>query len=262
MSRYLLAGIMLVTFTRCALGLELADYRLVELTHPYNAETIYWPTSPSRFELTKLAFGDTKGGWFYSANTLSTPEHGGTHLDAPIHFSANGNAVHEIPLENLIGPAVLIDITEKTHNDPNYRLSVADVRAFEAQHGVIVAGTIVLLRTGWSERWPDTAAYLGDATPGDASHLAFPSFGEDAARLLVEERGVVLLGVDTASIDYGASKDFPVHRITGAKNVAGLENLTGLEQLPPDGFTLLALPMLVEGGSGAPVRAVALVSDD
>ena len=131
--------------------------------------------------------------------------------------------------------------------------------AFEKRHGVIKTGSIVLLRTGWSEHWPDVKAYLGDDTPGDASRLSFPSYGAEAARLLVEERGVVLLGVDTASIDYGTSKDFPVHRIAAARNVGGLENLTNLAQLPSTGFTILALPMKIEGGSGAPVRTVALV---
>ena len=147
----------------------------------------------------------------------------------------------------------------KAGADRNYRLTVADVLAFEERHGAIDEGTIVLLRTGWSERWPDVKDYLGDDTPGDPSGLSFPSYGAEAARLLVERRGVVLLGVDTASIDYGASEDFPVHRIAAARNVGGLENLTGLARLPPTGFTILALPMMIEGGSGAPVRTVALV---
>jgi kynurenine formamidase len=100
---------------------------------------------------------------------------------------------------------------------------------------------------------------LGDDTPGDASRLSFPSYGTDAAALLVEERAVAMLGVDTASIDYGASQDFPVHRLAAARNVGGLENLTNLVELPATGFTVLALPMKVEGGSGGPVRVVALV---
>jgi len=259
MSNRLLVGVVLLAFMRGAWALDLSGYTLVDLTHPYNQDTIYWPTSPSRFELKQLAFGETPGGWFYSANTLCTPEHGGTHFDAPIHFSAAGSAVHAVPLERLMAPAVLIDVSAKASADPNYRLTVADVAAFEARHGAIDAGTIVLLRTGWSERWTDVKDYLGDDTPGDASRLSFPSYGADAARLLVEQRGVVLLGVDTASIDYGPSEDFPVHRIAAARDVGGLENLTGLAQLPPTGFTILALPMMIEGGSGAPVRAVALV---
>jgi kynurenine formamidase len=117
----------------------------------------------------------------------------------------------------------------------------------------------VLVRTGWSRHWPDRLAYLGDNTPGDASKLRFPGYGEDAARLLVEERQVVLLGIDTASVDFGRSTDFIVHRVAAARNVANLENLTNLDRLPPRGATVIALPMKIEGGSGAPVRVVALV---
>jgi kynurenine formamidase len=242
-------------------ALELENYRLVDLTHAYNDETIYWPTSPSSFELTSLAYGETPGGWFYSSYAVCSPEHGGTHLDAPIHFSETGMSNELLPLENLIAPAVVIDVSAKARGDSNYRLSAQDVFDFESQHGTITAGTIVLLRTDWSERWPSAAAYLGDDTPGNASNLSFPGFGADAATLLVEERGVAVLGVDTASIDYGQSEDFVVHRIAAANNVAGLENLTNLKGLPATGVTVLALPMKIEGGSGGPVRVVALVEE-
>lgn len=242
-----------------AVALDVSDYRLVDLSHSYNDETLYWPTSPSRFEKQQLAFGKTKGGWFYSANSICTPEHGGTHLDAPIHFAAEGIPADQIPLENLIAPAVVIDVSAQAAEDRNYRLSAVDVLGFEQQHGRIEGGSIVLLRTGWSEFWPDAAAYLGDDTPGDASNLQFPSYGADAARLLVEDRQVVMLGVDTASIDYGKSADFIVHRIAAAENVGGLENLAALGQLPPAGFILMALPMKIQGGSGGPVRVVALI---
>ena len=130
---------------------------------------------------------------------------------------------------------------------------------FEATHGKIKAGTAVLLRTGWGKYWPDTKSYLGDDTPGDASKLSFPSFGESATRLLVEERKVALIGLDTASIDYGPSKDFIVHRIAAKHNVPGIENLANLDKLPVTGFMLIALPVNIEGGSGGPVRVVALI---
>jgi kynurenine formamidase len=150
-------------------------------------------------------------------------------------------------------------VTDKAAADADYLLSAADVAAFEREHGEIAAGTIVLLRTGWSSRWPDRKAYLGDDTPGDASKLHFPSFGADAARLLVEERRVAALGADVASIDHGPSTDFMVHRIAGAANVPGFENLTNLDQLPPTGATVIALPMKIDGGSGGPLRAIAIV---
>jgi kynurenine formamidase len=239
--------------------IDLGAAHLIDLTHPFNRETIFWPTSPSTFELSELAHGHTEGGWFYSAYALSTPEHGGTHLDAPIHFAEGGQANEEVPLERLVGPAVVIDISARADADPDYRLTVADILEFEERHGRIEPGTMVLLRTGWSRFWPDRRRYLGDDTPGDASQLRFPSFGEDAARLLVEDRGAAALGADVASIDYGQSRDFIVHRVAAARNVPGLENLTNLDALPPRGAVVVALPMKIEGGSGGPLRAIAIV---
>lgn len=238
---------------------DIAERRVVDLSHAYGPNTLYWPTSPTTFKLETLASGMTPGGYFYAANSFCTPEHGGTHLDAPIHFSETGLTVDKLPLEQLIAPAVVIDVSAKASADRNYRVSAEDVAAFEKAHGTIARGTIVLLRTGWSRHWPNAKAYLGDDTPGDATKLSFPSFGAEAARLLVDERGVGALGVDTASIDYGRSTGFEVHRIAAAKNVAGLENLTNLDQLPARGAFVIALPMKIEGGSGGPLRAVALV---
>src|SRR5687768_5712646 len=239
--------------------LDLSRYRMVDLTHALNARTLYWPTSPTTFKLDQLSYGPTPGGWFYSAYAFSAPEHGGTHLDAPIHFGEGHHTVDRIPLEKLIAPAVVIDVTAKTRGDDDYRLTSDDVAAFERTNGRIPAGSIVLLRTGWSSRWPDRKAYLGDDTPNDASNLHFPSFGVEAARFLVQERHIAALGADVASIDYGPSKDFMVHRIAAAANVPGLENLTNLNQVPPTGALVFALPMKIEGGSGGPVRVVALV---
>jgi kynurenine formamidase len=260
-----MAVLLLVVLTACRVGdprngeLDLARYRLVDLTHPFDDRTPYWPTSTTGFRFNRLSHGMTAGGYFYSAGELSAPEHGGTHLDAPIHFAESGQSTDQIPLDRLIAPAVVIDISAKAAQNPDYRLSSADVEAFESQHGRIDSGSIVLLRTGWSSRWPDRRSYLGDDTPGDASKLHFPSFGEDAARLLVVERSVAALGADVASIDYGQSQEFQVHRIAAERNVPGLENLTGLELLPPRGAIVIALPMSIRGGSGGPLRAVGLV---
>jgi kynurenine formamidase len=242
-----------------AQAVDLSRVRMVDLTHAFDSSTIYWPTSPSGFELERLSFGQTEGGWFYSANAFSSPEHGGTHLDAPVHFAEGHLTSDRIPLERLIAPAVVIDVSAEAAADPDYRLTTADVLEFERRHGRITPGTIVLLRTGWSDRWPDRNAYLGDDTPGDASRLRFPSFGVDAARLLVEERLVAALGCDVASIDYGQSTDFMVHRIAAARDVYGLENLTNLDGVPATGAIIIALPMKIAGGSGGPVRVVALI---
>ena len=245
--------------TAGAQTIDIGAARIIDLSHPYNDETIYWPTSPSRFALQMLADGETPGGWYYSAYSFSTPEHGGTHLDAPRHFSRSGHATDQVPLRQLIGRAVVIDISDPAAKDADYTLTVADILADEAANGPIPEAAIILLRSGWSARWPDAKAYLGDDKPGDASNLHFPSYGPEAARFLIAERGAKALGVDTASNDPGRSTDFPVHRIMGAANIPGLENLNGLERLPARGAILVALPIKIEGGSGGPVRVIALV---
>jgi kynurenine formamidase len=238
--------------------LDLTGRKMIDLTHEYGPRTLYWPTSPTKFQHEKLSYGPTPGGWFYAAYSLCTPEHGGTHLDAPVHFGEGKWAADQIPLDRLIAPAAVIDVASAAAKDRDYRLTRADVEQFEKQHGRIAAGTIVVMRTGWSRHWPDAKAYLGDDTPGDASKLRFPGYGEDAGRLLVEGRQVAGLGIDTASIDYGRSQDYPVHRIAAARNVFNLENLTNLDRLPARGATVIALPMKIENGSGGPLRAVAL----
>lgn len=240
-------------------SLDLASAKIVDLSHSFDADTIYWPTSPSGFELKPLHKGPTQRGFFYYANTFCSPEHGGTHLDAPMHFADGHWTSSDIPPERFIGPAIVIDVTEKAARNPDYALMPADIDAWEAEHGRIPEGAIVLLRTGWSSRWPDRKAYLGDDTPGDASNLHFPSFGPEAAALLVDERHVRLVGVDTASVDPGPSKDFLVHRIVAAANVGGLENLTNLDRLPATGAWVIALPMKIAAGSGGPARVVALL---
>lgn len=241
-----------------AQGLDIAAAKTIDLTHAIDANTIFWPTEAKAFELTEEHKGMTERGFFYAANRFCTPEHGGTHIDAPYHFSQGGETAAEIPIDRLIGRAVVIDVADKAAADPDYTLRPDDVTAWEAAHGQIPSGAIVLLRTGWSSRWPDKRAYLGDDTPGDATHLHFPSYGAEAARLLVD-RGASVLGVDTASVDNGPSKDFLVHRILGAANVVGLENVTNLDRLPPTGAWVIALPIKLAHGSGAPARVVALL---
>lgn len=239
--------------------IDLSGFRVVDLTYSFDDKTIYWPNAPSNFQLNRLSFGKTDAGFFYSSNSFCTPEHGGTHLDAPIHFAEGKRTADQIPVEQLIAPAVVIDVAAKAAADADYRLTVDDVRAWEAKNGAVPAGSIVLLRTGWGKRWPDRKRYLGDDTPGDTTHLHFPSYGAEAARYLVEQRKAGALGVDTASIDHGPSKDFPVHQLANGANVPGLENIANLDQLPATGAWVIALPMKIAGGSGGPVRIVGLV---
>ncbi len=239
--------------------IDLSSSRVIDLTHAFDKDTIYWPTSPSGFELKRLHKGLTAGGFFYSAYSYCAPEHGGTHLDAPAHFAEGVWSSSDIPVERFIGPAIVIDVSDKAKENRDYVLSVEDVTNFETEHGRIAPGAIVLLRTGWGSRWPDRLSYLGDDKPGDASNLHFPSYGPEAVAFLIRERRVGMIGVDTASIDPGNSQDFPVHRLAAANNVAGLENLANLNELPLAGATVIALPMKIGGGSGGPVRAIALV---
>ncbi len=238
---------------------DLMDARVVDLTYSFDSHTIYWPTSPSSFQLTPLSYGRTSAGYFYAANSFCTPEHGGTHFDAPIHFAEGRRTVDQVPVRQLVGPGVVIDVRSQASANPDYRLAAEDVRRWEAAHGQIPKAAIVLLRTGWGSRWPDRKRYLGDDTPGDASHLHFPSYGKEAAKFLVMERKVAALGVDTASIDYGPSTDFIVHQIANGADVPGLENVANLEELPEQGAWIIALPMKIAGGSGGPLRIVALI---
>lgn len=239
--------------------IDLTHFELVDLTYPFDQNTVYWPNVPFGFELTVQAHGVGDGGFFYAANTFRAPEHGGTHLDAPLHFAEDRHSADQVPVDQLIGPAVVVDISDQTAADPDYRLTVEDVESWEAEHGPVPAGCIFLLRTGWGERYPDRKSYLGDDTPGDASHLHFPSYGEEAAKLLVEQRRVKVMGIDTASNDYGPSTDFPVHQVVAHADVAGLENIAHLDRLPATGAWVIALPMKIAGGSGGPTRIVALV---
>jgi kynurenine formamidase len=240
-----------------SVGLDLAQYRVVDLSHTFNDQTIYWPTDEP-FEHEQKAWGITAGGYWYSSFTLGGSEHGGTHLDAPIHFAEGKRAVDQIPVEQLIGDAVVIDIAGQCAQDPDYTLAAADIEAHEAAHGGVPAGALVLVRTGWGGRWPDKKTYLGTDAAGDVENLHFPGVSREAAELLVA-RAVAAVGIDTASIDPGVSRDFPTHQVLGAAQIAILENVANLSEVPERGAMLFAFPMKIGGGSGAPCRVVALV---
>jgi kynurenine formamidase len=234
---------------------------LVDLTHTFDETTLVWPTSDA-MRLEKVADGVTAGGWYYASHIIHMTEHGGTHLDAPVHFAAGQITADKVPLPRLVGEAVVIDLSSQASKDADYLISVDDLRRWEATHGRIDPGCRVLLRTGWSSRWPDAVKYLGTAAKGAAgvAQLHFPGLHPDAATFLVKERQIGAVGIDTASMDRGQSATFETHRILAAAGVPGLENLTGLEKLPARGAVLLALPMKVGGGSGGPLRAVAVIA--
>jgi kynurenine formamidase len=234
--------------------------KLVDLTYPFNARTIYWPTAKT-FTLEKVAEGETEGGYFYAANNFEAAEHGGTHLDAPVHFARDGDKAEEIPLRRLIGRAVVVDVSRKALDDADYRVTRDDLRAHERRHGTIPRGAIVLLRTGFGRFWPDRERYLGTAELGEQAvpKLHFPGLHPGGARWLVRQRDIRAVGLDTASIDYGQSAGFESHRILGAADVPVFENVANLDRLPAEGSLFIGLPMKIEGGSGGPLRAVAIV---
>ena len=232
--------------------------RLIDLSHPFGPSTIYWPTAEP-FKLQRVAYGRTPAGYWYVANNISMAEHGGTHMDAPIHFAEGRITADEVPLRNCIAPAVVIDVRDAAANDRDYRLTVDDLRAWERKHGRITPGAIVIMNSGWSKRWPDKLTYLGTEKPMDVANLHFPGFSKEAAEFLLTQRDIAALAVDTASIDYGQSKDFIVHQVLMRRNKPAFENVANVDKLPPNGATFIALPLKIEQGSGSPTRIVAIL---
>ncbi|OFX21680.1 MAG: cyclase [Anaeromyxobacter sp. RBG_16_69_14] len=231
--------------------------KTVDLTHTFDESTIYWPTAKS-FEWQKESWGVGPGGYWYTAGRYSASEHGGTHVDAPIHFGKGKQTLDELRLDQLIALAVVIDISKKCEANPDQLLTAADITGWEQQHGRLPEKSIALIRTGWGRYWPDKRKYLGSDGPGDTAHLHFPGISREAAELLVQRR-VAGVGLDTASLDHGASKDFIAHQVLNGANVYGLENVANLERLPAVGATLIALPMKIKGGTGGPVRIIAVL---
>jgi len=233
---------------------------IIDLTHTFSEETVYWVTA-KEFQLEVVSHGDTDKGFFYAANNFETAEHGGTHLDAPIHFSKGKQSVEEIPLEKLIGEAIKIDVSDNALQDRDYLVSVEDFQEWEAANGKIKDGVIVLLETGHSKYYPDKLKYLGtDQRGAEAIKLLhFPGLSSEAATWMVENRSISAIGIDTPSIDYGQSEYFKSHVILLSDNIPVFENVANLDKLPNKGFEVIALPMKIKDGSGAPLRIVGVL---
>jgi len=251
------SGLVLLLAAGCASTPPIDESKIVDLTYAFNEDTIYWPTAP-QFELTQAAYGLNDAGEWYASNNLCASEHGGTHIDAPIHFHEGGQTTAEILLDRLIGPVRVVDIRAQCDAERNYLLTPQDIERHEQRYGPIEPHTIVLIHTGFGRYYPDASLYLGSATRGVVENLSFPGIGADAARALVA-RNVDMVGLDTASLDHGASTHFTAHRVLSAANIPGLENVANLERLPPTGATLIALPMKIDGGTGGPCRIVAML---
>ena len=245
----------------CARRTELPSGKLTDLTHSFDEQTIYWPTEKG-FELERRPAGVTEKGYYYTANRFCSAEHGGTHIDAPVHFFEGRNTLDTIPLRQLIGRGALIDVSLKCAGDSNYQVVVDDLVQWERKHNERLDEVILLLRTGFATFWPSAAKYLGteERGPQAVAKLHFPGLHPDAAKWLAQNRSVRAVGIDTASIDFGQSTHFQSHVSLFEKNIPALENVANLDQLPEIGFVVFALPMKIRGGSGGPVRIVAVLN--
>jgi len=234
--------------------------KIIDLTHEYSDQTIYWPTEKG-FDLEEEFSGITEKGYYYAAKKFTAPEHGGTHMDAPIHFAENGKTVEQIPLEKLLAPSIVIDVTKKTQNDSDYQITQRDFEDWEKTHGKIPNRCIVLLQTGHSKYWPNRQKYLGTSKIGSSalSELRFPGLHPDAASWITQNRCINAIGIDTQSIDFGKSTHFETHRILAKAGMPFFENVTNLEQLPPKRALVIALPMKIKNGSGSPLRIIAII---
>ena len=234
----------------------------VDLTYDFSADTLYWPTAQP-FTLETEFHAHTDKGYFYSANRYRASEHGGTHIDAPIHFAENRKTLDQLPIDQLTGAALVVDVSARAHKDADYQITVADLNAWESTHGRIPEGAIVLFHTGFARHWPDAKKYLGTDEKGTnaVAKLHFPGLHPNAARWLATERTIKAVGLDTASIDYGQSTLFESHRILFEKDIPVFENVAALDKLPATGAYIIALPMKIKGGSGGPLRIVAWVAD-
>ena len=246
-------------------GLNQGSLRVVDLTAPLGPATpviglpdIFAPSPGVTIEL--ISKYDERGpAWYW--NTLRFGEHTGTHFDAPIHWTTGKdlpeNACDTIPAGRFVGAACVIDVTKDVASDPDFLLTPARIDGWEGEHGRIPAGSWVLLRTGWSRR-RDPAAFLNVSADGPHS----PGFDARASKLLAHERDVLGVGVETIGTDAGQAgrfdPPFPNHAIMHGAGKYGLASLCNLDQLPPTGAIVIAAPLKIVGGSGSPVRVVAI----
>ena len=246
-----------------ALHIDAHAQQWIDLSHSFDNKTIYWPTAEG-FELDIVAQGQTKGGYYYSANKFMSSEHGGTHLDAPIHFAEGKHTVDQIPLSRLIGAASVIDVSAKALQNPDYQITIRDIKDWETIHGKLANNIILLFNTGYARYWPDRKKYMGTDKRGKeaVALLHFPGISPETAQWLITHRKIAAIGLDTHSLDYGQTKRFLTHRLLAKEQIPGFENVTNLDKLPPTGIQVIALPMKIKGGSGGPLRIIARINAD
>jgi kynurenine formamidase len=234
-------------------GIATGETRIIDLSYAINDKLPPWPGDDKWFEARSNATIEKNG---YFTRSFWMLEHYGTHLDAPAHFPPGQLTVDQIPPGQFFGPAVVLDVQAESATNADYVVPAAKVERWEGRHGRIPAGAIVVLRTGWSSRWPDARRYRNQDAQGQ---MHFPGFSVDAVELLIE-RKISGLGCDTMSVDYGASGDFAVHHLALGAGLYHLENLADLSGVPESGAYLVVAPIKLEGGSGGAVRVFALVS--
>lgn len=242
---------------------DLFSGQWIDLTHEFSEESIYWPTAEA-FKKTTVSEGVTDKGYYYSAYNINTAEHGGTHIDAPIHFFEDRRTVDQIPIEQLIGSAIVIDISEKVNRDRSYQLSIEDILMWKNTHGSLPKGSILLVNTGSSIYWPNKKKYMGTDKLGQKalSELEFPGIHPNTATFLTTERKIKAVGLDTPSLNYGKSREFKSHQKLFKNNIPGFENVANIDKLPAIGATVIALPMKIKGVSDGPLRIVAFIPDN
>ena len=235
-----------------SLNLTLGSYtRVQDLTHTITPETPLYPGNPQPV-IEPLRTYETDG---YYANKLTYAEHTGTHMDAPAHFVEGAPFSNELPVQQFFAPLAVIDISERAAGDPDAQVMPDDITAWESEHGELPAGAFVAMNSGWDARIGDPASFIN---LGDDDLLHFPGFHPDATTLLVEERDITGIGVDTLSLDYGASTDFGSHFALLGAGKYGLEGLAALGSLPASGALIVVGGPKFTIGSGGPSRVMAL----
>ncbi|XP_055354214.1 isatin hydrolase-like [Paramacrobiotus metropolitanus] len=247
---------------------------IVDLTYPFNPQTVYFPQKKGFNDFTlrideKLS---KNGDVVMRQGHFQAGEHGGTHLDSPAHFGRNGKGMSDLSTEQLVGPAVIINVTTQVRSNPDYYLNLTDIHQFEATHGRIPDGSFVFLYGEWGKRWPDRQRSFGAETPhfgSDFNQLHFPGFDPAATRFLIAERNIRGLGTDGPSVDSAAeikkevaaaekekaSAAIPcAHLQLATKGKIAIEYAAHLEKMPPIGGRIILAPMKNKGGSGAPTR--------
>lgn len=232
--------------------MHLTDFRTVDLTHPLSADIPIWQGDPA-IEISPWASYRTEG---YFINRLTVGEHSGTHWSTPNTFIPGGRSADQFMPDDLILPAVGIDVREQVTADPDFQLTEGHIHTWEAQYSAIPTASLVILFTGWDKRWHDSAAFFNRDADG-VMHT--PGFAGAVVSYLVAERGVRALGTDTHGIDAGTDSTFAASNAIFRAGGFVLECLAGLSQLPPVGATVMVGALPVVGGSGSPARVMALV---